>query len=154
MPVKLYLQCQAVGQMRPSFLTSALRLCAGCGTRDPRSRGTESQLLSRPAESLPGRNSFPGWKEDQPHCCQERHLPLRREQLKTACAPCAVLSLLVASDSLRPHGLWPTRLSVHEDSPGKNSGVGCRVLPQGISPTQGSKPGHPHYRQILYLLSH
>ena len=44
--------------------------------------------------------------------------------------------------------------SVHGDSPGKNTGVGCHAFLQGISPTQGSNPGLPHYRQILYQLSH
>ena len=44
--------------------------------------------------------------------------------------------------------------SVHEDSPGKNTGVGCHALLQGIFPTQGSNPGLPHCRQILYHLSH
>ena len=32
--------------------------------------------------------------------------------------------------------------------------LGCHVLLQGIFPTQGSKPGLPHCRQILYRLSH
>ena len=31
--------------------------------------------------------------------------------------------------------------SVHRDSPGKNTGVGCHALLQGIFPTQGSNPG-------------
>ena len=31
---------------------------------------------------------------------------------------------------------------------------GCRSLLQGICPTQGSNPGLPHCRQILYRLSH
>ena len=44
--------------------------------------------------------------------------------------------------------------SVHGDSPGKNPGVGCHALLQGIFPTQGSKLGLLHYRQILYRLSH
>ena len=44
--------------------------------------------------------------------------------------------------------------SVHGDSPGKNTGVGCHALIQGIFPTQGSNPGLPHCRQILYHLSH
>ena len=30
--------------------------------------------------------------------------------------------------------------SVHSDSPGKNTGVGCHSLLQGIFPTQGSNP--------------
>ena len=44
--------------------------------------------------------------------------------------------------------------SVHEDSPGKNIGVGYHALLQGIFPTQGSNPDLPHCRQILYHLSH
>ena len=44
--------------------------------------------------------------------------------------------------------------SVHGDSPVKNTGVGCHALLQGIFPTQGSNPGRPHCRQILYHLSH
>ena len=38
--------------------------------------------------------------------------------------------------------------------PGKNTGVGSHSLLQGIFPTQGSKPGLLHCRQILYHLSH
>ena len=44
--------------------------------------------------------------------------------------------------------------SVSGDSPGKNTGVGCHALFQGIFPTQGSNPGLPHCRWILYHLSH
>ena len=68
--------------------------------------------------------------------------------------------------------------SVHGDSPGKNTEVGCHFLfqkslrphglysswnshevgslslLQGIVPTQGSNPGLPHCRWILYQLSH
>ena len=39
-------------------------------------------------------------------------------------------------------------------APGKNAGVGCHFLLQGIFPTQGSNPGLPHCRQILYSLSY
>ena len=34
----------------------------------------------------------------------------------------------------------PSGSSVHKDSPGKNTGVGCHALLQGIYPTQGSDP--------------
>jgi len=34
--------------------------------------------------------------------------------------------------------------SVYGDFPGKNTGVGCHALLQGIFPTQGSNPGLPH----------
>ena len=44
--------------------------------------------------------------------------------------------------------------SVYGDSPGKNTGVGCHVLLQGIFLTQGLNPGLPYCRQILYQLSH
>ena len=39
--------------------------------------------------------------------------------------------------------------SVHGDSPGKNTGVGCPALLQGIFPTQGP---NPHLLRLLYLL--
>ena len=38
------------------------------------------------------------------------------------------------------------------DSPGKNTGVGCHFLLQGIFPTQESNPALLHCRQILYRL--
>ena len=44
--------------------------------------------------------------------------------------------------------------SVHKDSPGKNTGLGCHALLWGIFPTQGSDPGLLHCRQILSRLSH
>ena len=44
--------------------------------------------------------------------------------------------------------------SVHGGSPGKNTGVDCHALLQGIFPTQGSNPDLLHCRQILYRLSH
>ena len=44
--------------------------------------------------------------------------------------------------------------SLHGDSPGKNTGVGCHTLLQGIFPTQGSSPGLPPCRWILCHLNH
>ena len=41
---------------------------------------------------------------------------------------CSVTSVM--SDSLQPHGPWPTRLLCPWDSPGKNTGVGCHFLLQ------------------------
>ena len=55
----------------------------------------------------------------------------------------------VVSDSLRPHGLYSPWNSL-----GQNTGVGSFSLLQGIFPIQGSSPGVPHCRQILYQLSH
>jgi len=58
-------------------------------------------------------------------------------------------SCSAVSDSLRPHELYSPW-----NSPGQNTGVGSLVLLQGIFPIQGSNPGLPHFRQILYQLSH
>ena len=57
------------------------------------------------------------------------------------------------SDSSWPHGLYRTSWTPW-NSPGQNTGVGNLSLLQGIFPTQGSNPGLPHCRQILYQLSH
>ena len=67
---------------------------------------------------------------------------------------CASVCHSVVSDSLRPHGLQPIRLSCPWDSPGKNIGVDSHSLLQGIFPTQGLNTGLLHCRQILYHLTH
>ena len=68
----------------------------------------------------------------------------------------AVLSHSVLSDSslCNPMDCSPPGFSVHEDSPGKNIGVGCHAILQGIFPTQGLNPDLSHCRWILYHLSH
>ena len=48
----------------------------------------------------------------------------------------------------------PSGSSVHGDSPGKNTGVGCHALLPWNFPTWESNPGLPHCRWILYCLSH
>ena len=53
-----------------------------------------------------------------------------------------------------PMDCSPPGSSVHGDSPGKNTGVGCHALLHGLFPTQGLTPGLPHYRQVLYCLSY
>ena len=55
---------------------------------------------------------------------------------------------LFVSDSLQPHGLYSP-----SNSPGQNTGVGSLSLLQIFS-TQGSNPGLPHCKRILYQLSH
>ena len=60
----------------------------------------------------------------------------------------------LTSHSLQPHGPQPARLLCPCNSPGKNTGVGCHSLLQGIFPTQGLNLGLPHWRQMLYHLSH
>ena len=48
----------------------------------------------------------------------------------------------------------PTRLLRPWNSPGRNTGVGCHFLLQGIFVFQGLNLGLLHCRQILYQLSH
>ena len=69
---------------------------------------------------------------------------------------CAVLCLVARSclTLCDPMDSSPPGFSVHGDSPGKNTGMGCHDFLQGIFPIQGSNPGLPHCRQILYHLSH
>ena len=51
-----------------------------------------------------------------------------------------MLSHSVMSESLQLHGPQSTRLLCLWDSPGKNTGVGCDFLLQGIFSTQGLDP--------------
>ena len=62
----------------------------------------------------------------------------------------------VVSNSLQLHGLYhtppppPPRLLCPWNSPGKNTGVGCHSLLQGIFLAQGWNPGLLSCRHILY----
>ena len=51
-----------------------------------------------------------------------------------------LFSCSIMSDSLRPRGLQPARLLCLWDFLGKNTGVGCHFLLQGIFPTPGIEP--------------
>ena len=53
-----------------------------------------------------------------------------------------------------PKDSSPPDFSVHGDSPGKNTGMVSHALFQGIFLTQELNQGLPHFRQILYHLSH
>ena len=59
----------------------------------------------------------------------------------------------VVSNSLGPHGLELAGPLSPWDSAGKNTGVGCHALPQGIFLTQRSNLDLPRCRWILYCLS-
>ena len=73
-------------------------------------------------------------------------------QRKTICG-CVVLCLVTQScpNLCNPLVCSPPGSS---HSPGKNTGVGCHALLQGTFSTQGSNPGLPLCRWILYHLSH
>ena len=78
---------------------------------------------------------------------------LYQEQLITVCC---VLCLVTQScpTLCDPMDYSPPGSSIHGDSLGKNTGVDCHAFLQGIFPTQGSNPGLPRCRWILYRLSH
>ena len=65
------------------------------------------------------------------------------------CVSCSVMS-----DSLQPHGQYPTRLLCPWNSPGKNTGAGYHSLLQRIFLIQRLNPGLLNCRQILYHLSY
>ena len=54
--------------------------------------------------------------------------------------------LQVMSDSVRRYGQPPTRLLCPQDSLGKNTGVGCHLLFQGIFLTQELNPRLLHWQ--------
>ena len=63
-------------------------------------------------------------------------------------------ALAQSCPTLATPGTVPRQAPLSKNSPAKNTGVGCHGLLQGIFPTQGSNPGLPRCRQILYHLSH
>ena len=71
---------------------------------------------------------------------------------KTEGLGCGSASRSAVSDSLQPHAAFQALLS--REFPSKNTGVGCHFLLQGVFPAQGSNPGSPLCKQILYCLSH
>ena len=61
------------------------------------------------------------------------------EEIYLACC-CCVASVL--SDSVQPHRRQPTRVPRPWDSPGKNTGVGCRFLLQCMKVKSESEVAH------------
>ena len=58
-------------------------------------------------------------------------------------------------DSLQPHGLQPAKLLCPWDFPGKNTGVDCHFLLQGVFSIQELSLGLPALKaDSLYQLSH
>ena len=109
----------------------------------------------------PGDLPNPGMEPGSP-ALQEDSLPAEHILVYITCSirsyvSCAVLCL-VAQSCLTLCDLMdcsPPGSSVHGDSTGKNTGVGCHALLQGIFPTSGSNPGLPQciYAIKLYIIS-
>ena len=68
---------------------------------------------------------------------------------------CVLAKSLQSCLTLRPHGLQPSRVLCPWDFPGKNTGVGCHALLQGIFQTQKSNPNLSCIgRHVLYHQRH
>ena len=89
--------------------------------------------------------------------CGEKGTPLHycwKCKLVATMENSMLVYLLSCVQLLQVQGLQPARLLCPWDFPGKNTGVGCHFLLQGIFPTQRSNTGLLHCRLILYQLSH
>ena len=86
---------------------------------------------------------------EQPSVPVDNHIQTKHIQQDVLCLVAQLCSTLC-----NPMDCSLPGSSVRGDSPGKNTGVGCRLLLQGIFLSQGSNPGLPHCRQILYHLSY
>ena len=67
---------------------------------------------------------------------------------------CVCVKLLSCVQLFVTPQMQPTSILCLWNSPGKNIGMGCHFLLQGIFLTQGLNPGFVHCRQITYHLSH
>ena len=93
------------------------------------------------------------WWTQNAQWIQRRCRTFYMDKLGMLC--CAMLRCSVVSYSFcNPMSCSPPGTSVHGDSPGKNIGVSCHTLLQGIFLTQGSNSGLLHCTQILYQLSY
>ena len=121
-----------------------------CGTVIGPALSTEMALMDL-SETLPGsRRWLWCWRSVQR--CPEGWSP----PLVTPGPLIHVLSLFAQScpTLCNPMVCSPSGTSAHGDSPGRDTRVGCHALLQGIVPIQGSNPGLPLCRWILYHLSH
>jgi len=100
------------------------------------SKNTPTKTFEMMSDHIPG---HPDWLN--------QHIKLTTHHFIGFC----VLSHSVMSDSLQPHGLQPTRLLCPW---GFSRPEYWSVLPCSPPGDQGSNPGPPHCRQILYHLSH
>ena len=86
------------------------------------------------------------------YCFQKHHLTCTHLWSRYACV-CAYLITQLCPTLWNPMDCKPPGFSLHGNSPGRSTGVGCHAFFQGIFPAQGSNADLPHCRQILYCLS-
>ena len=101
------------------------------------------------------------WKKsyDKPRQCSKKqrdHFADRGSYSQSYCFSSSHVWIWVKSESrsVVSNPLWPHRLYSPRNYLGQNIGVGSLFFLQGIFQTQGSNPGLPHCRWILYQLSH
>ena len=124
--------------------TCLVLLCARCqATNKTRYPESHPEFASGGGTNRGGVCSCHGQSLQENLLCVTGNRSSRHDQSLSPLVSCSV-----TSDSL------PARLLCPWDSPGKNTGVGCPSLLQGIFLMQGLNPELPHCRQILYLLSH
>ena len=83
------------------------------------------------------------------HTAEVVGLSWKKSDTKDTCESVCAVQCLVAKSCptlCNPMDCSLPGSSVLGDSPGKNTGVGCHALLQGIFPTQGSNPGLLHWR--------
>ena len=102
-----------------------------------------SPTLSDPMDRSPPGSSIHGIfqarvLEQGARAFSKKHATLSQIRNKELFIHCAVLSRSVMSNSFYPMDCNPPGSSVPGDSPGKNTGVGCHALLQGIFRTQVS----------------
>ena len=129
---------------------------SGRGASPSRASGLNSftPALAQPGEAMPGKSKLVGPFVSSSLPELSSGTGSTRAGAEELGSRFGLFSNSVVSDSLRPHGLWPARLLCPWDFPGKNTGVGCRFLLQGIFLSRGSKPSLLHWQAGSLLLSH
>ena len=85
--------------------------------------------------------SDPKEQERELNCVKRKLNCIKSSELRKHMSAAAAKSLQW-SDSVRPHGQQPTRLTCPWDSPGKNTGVGCHFLLQYLKVKSESEVTH------------
>ena len=116
--------------------------------------GKPSTILDKAQGALPSPGSQPGFWDVHISQCILTFMCARQFTRVIQDRETKGKSLSRARLSVAPWTVACTELLRPWAFLGKNTGVGCRFLLQGIFPTQGPNPGFPHCRQTLYRLSH
>ena len=116
--------------------------------------GKESACNEGDSSSIPGSGGSPGEGIGYPllRYADDTTLMAESEELKRLLVK---VKRRVKRESCSgvSNSVTPWTVYTPWNSPGQNTGMGSLSLLQGIFPTQGSNPGFPHCRWILYPLS-